>query len=320
MLFYKFILTKIVNSIILSILILYSVLYIFSIIELLGEKYEMLDTLVIGLINTLELLLTIPNIIFLITVIIFWNNIKKTNELLIIRHYISLKKIMSIFSLFIIIFSILEINKNYLNNHIKDIKEIYLKNSIGNRTGQKIFFHFDGGKLSITRLNGINLKENLIREISIYKFEYNKFINALYSDSNQLINNQIIMRNLKNITSTLIADMKQEYKINLDYFGEGFYNNKSMIITYKNINSKKPIGVIKQLTLFIVLYAFLSKFLSKKGIQRNSNALKYISLSFIIFIYSFITSQIYLENYNSIFHISVLLTLMFYLYKNLINE
>ena len=55
MLFYKFILTKMSHSVILSIMILYSVLYIFSIIELLGESYQMLDTLVLGLINTLEL-------------------------------------------------------------------------------------------------------------------------------------------------------------------------------------------------------------------------------------------------------------------------
>ena len=71
MLFYKFILTKMSHSVILSIMILYSVLYIFSIIELLGESYQMLDTLVLGLINTLELLLTVPNIIFIMSLIIF---------------------------------------------------------------------------------------------------------------------------------------------------------------------------------------------------------------------------------------------------------
>jgi len=153
MLFYKFILTKMSHSVILSIMILYSVLYIFSIIELLGESYQMVDTLVLGLINTLELLLTVPNIIFIMSLIIFWGNIKNTNELIIIRHYISLKKLILILSVFILIFSILEIKKDTLNLYIKNIKDIYLSNSIKDKINQKIFYYFDDQKLTITKLS-----------------------------------------------------------------------------------------------------------------------------------------------------------------------
>ena len=65
------------QSIVLGALILLSVLYIFSIIELLSQNYELTDTLVIGLINTIELLMTIPNILLLMSIILFWNNLKK---------------------------------------------------------------------------------------------------------------------------------------------------------------------------------------------------------------------------------------------------
>ena len=72
--------------------------------------------------------------------------------------------------------------------------------------------------------------------------------------------------------------------------------------------------------LIVILYTYVSLFLSKKGMQKNSSVLKYTTIAIIIFTYSFVTSQIYLENYNNFFQISVLLTFTFYLYKNLTNE
>ena len=50
MLLYKFIIIKLFNSIILSTVILSSVLYIFSIIELMGNTYDLMGNLVLGLI------------------------------------------------------------------------------------------------------------------------------------------------------------------------------------------------------------------------------------------------------------------------------
>ena len=319
MLFYKFILTKMSHSVILSIMILYSVLYIFSIIELLGESYQMLDTLVLGLINTLELLLTVPNIIFIMSLIIFWNNIKNTNELIIIRHYISLKKLILILSVFILMFSILEIKKDTLNSYIKNIKDIYLSNSIKDKISQKIFYYFDDQKLTITKLSGLNLKENIIDEVSIFRFQNNEFIDSIYSNQNQLIEKKIIMQESKIIKSSLIEDMGKEHIVNIDKYGEDLYNNKLKINITNKTKFDKP-KILNNFALIIVLFIYVSLFLSKNAIPKNSSTLKYISMSFIIFIYSFVTTQIHLQNYNLIFHISVLLTLLFYLYKNLINE
>ena len=143
MLLYKFIIIKLFNSIILSAAILSSIFYIFSIIELMGNTYELMTNLVLGLINTLELLLTIPTIVFVMSVILFWNNIKRTNELIIIRHYLSLKKLILILSLSIISFSYLEMNKSHFTNKITSLKENFLKKSINNETIQKVFFQFD---------------------------------------------------------------------------------------------------------------------------------------------------------------------------------
>ena len=320
MLFYKFIFIKIIQSIILGALILLSVLYIFSIIELLSQNYELADTLVIGLINTIELLMTIPNILLLVSIILFWNNLKKTNELIIIRHYLNLKKIILIYSLFILLFASLEINKNNLNSNIKYLKEIYLKGFTETEINQKVFFNFNNQELTISKLNGIDIKKRIIAEMSIYKFKNNIFEKSVYSNENQIIGNKIVMKNPNIITSQSIKDIKGQYLINLEDFGDGLYNNLGKI----NLSNKKElvnsIGLLKKLTLMIVLFAYISVFISRKAISKNASAIKYISISVVIFIYSFVTSQIYLENYHIVFHLSVLLTLTFYLYKNLINE
>ena len=320
MLFYKFIFIKIIQSIILGALILLSVLYIFSIIELLSQNYELTDTLVIGLINTIELLMTIPNILLLMSVILFWNNLKKTNELIIIRHYLSLKKIMLIYSLFILIFASLEINKNNLNSNIKYLKEIYLKGFTETEINQKVFFNFNNQELTISKFNGLNIKKRIIAEISIYKFKNDIFEKSIYSNENQIIGNKIVMKNPNIVTSQSIKDIKGQYIVNLEEFKDGLYNNLGKL----NLSNKKelvnPIGLLKKITLMIVLFAYISVFISREAINKNASALKYISISVLIFIYSFVTSQIYLESYHIVFHLSVLLTLTFYLYKNLINE
>jgi len=320
MLFYKFIIIKIIQSIILGALILLSVLYIFSIIELLSQNYELTDTLVIGLINTLELLMTIPNILLLMSIILFWNNLKKTNELIIIRHYLSIKKIILIYSLFILIFASLEINKNNLNSNIKNLKEIYLMGFTETEINEKVFFNFNNQELTISKLNGLNIKKKFIKEISIYKFKNYIFEKSIYSNENQIIGNKIVMKNPNVITSQSIKDIKGQYLINLEEFGDGLYNNISKL----NLPNKKelinPTGILKKLTLMIVLFVFISVFISRKAISKNASALKYISISVLVFVYSFVTSQINLENYHIVFHLSVLLTLIFYLYKNLINE
>ena len=320
MLLYKFIIIKLINSIILSSAILCSILYIFSIIELMGNTYDLMSNLVLGLINTLELLLTIPTIVFVMSVILFWNNIKRTNELIIIRHYLSLKKLILILSLSIISFSYLEMNKSHFTNKITSLKENFLKKSSNNETIQKVFFQFDEDQLTITRLDGLNIIKQSIEGVSVYEFKNDIFFNTLYSYDNEIFDDKIVMKNPKMITGESISDLGKDYKISLVQFGEYFYDNSEKININNKHTSTKIESLFKKITLIIILFTYISIFLSKKGIQKNASVLKYSTIAVILFIYTFITSQTYLENYNDLFQISVLLTLTFYLYKNLINE
>ena len=317
MFLYKFIFVKILQSILLSLIIISSVLYIFSIIELLNESYKFNNTLVLGIINTLELIMTIPTIVFVMSVVLFWNNIKKTNELIIIRHYVKFNKILLIFSLYIAVFAYFEINKSDVNAKITNLKEIYLKQSINNTSNHKIFFIHDENSLTITRLDGITDKH--INEVSIYEFENDIFKKSIYSNINYISNKSIIMENPKIITKSSIKNINNKLEIKLNKFGQYFYNKDDKITIY-NDNKVNTIGLLKKIIIILVLYSYVVLLFSKKAIQKNNSILKYILIIFIIFFYAFITSQTYLENYNTLFQISVLLIFTLNLYKNLIDE
>jgi len=316
MLLYKFIIAKILQSILLSTIIISSVLYIFSIIELLNDSYNFSNTLILGLLNTLELIITIPTIVFVMSIILFWNNIKKTNELIIIRHYIKFNKLLLILSLLIAIFGYFEINKSDLNTKVTNLKEIYLKQSINNTSDHKIFFVYDENLLTITRLDGIT--DKYIDEVSVYEFENNIFTKSMYSNINIINNKSIIMKNPTIITKKSIQSSDIDFLIKLDNFGQYFYN-KDIKISIRN-NKVNAISLLKKIVIILSLYTYVVILISKKAIQKNTSVTRYIIFIFLIFIYTFMTSQIYLENYNTHFQISVLLIFLLNLYKNLINE
>ncbi|MDB9825482.1 hypothetical protein OAC15_05230 [Alphaproteobacteria bacterium] len=251
------------------------------------------------------------------SVFLFWNNIRKTSELLIIRHYLKLKKILLIFSIFVAIFSYLEINKTELNVKITNLKELYLKKSMENSYNKKIFFEYGENSLIITRLDGIS--KTHIKEVSVYEFENEIFKQSIYSNVNMINDNKIIMENPKIITPYTIKDTNK-FEIKINKFGEYFYNKDNKISLYDNNKKSDAVGILKKITLVLILFTYVVILLSKKAIQKNTSILKYIIIIFLIFIYSFITSQTYFENYNNQFQISVLLIFALNLYKNLMNE
>ena len=162
-----------------------------------------------------------------------------------------------------------EINKNNLNSNIKYLKEIYLKGFTETEINQKVFFNFNNQELTISKFNGLNIKKRIIAEISIYKFKNDIFEKSIYSNENQIIGNKIVMKNPNIVTSQSIKDIKGQYLVNLEEFGDGFYNNLDKL----NLSNKKelvnPLGLLKKITLIIVLFAYISVFISREAISKE---------------------------------------------------
>ena len=127
------------------------------------------------------------------------------------------------------------------------------------------------------------------------------------------------MKNPKIITKKSILSSDSDFLIKLDNFGQYFYN-KDIKISIRNNNKVNTIGLLKKIVIVLSLYTYVVLLISKKAIQKNTSVTRYSIFIFLIFIYTFMTSQTYLENYNTHFQISVLLIFVLNLYKNLINE
>ena len=128
------------------------------------------------------------------------------------------------------------------------------------------------------------------------------------------------MNKPKIISPEFIRNLDHNVIIDINKFGENFYDNEENNHLYQNSNRQKKIELSKIVIFVVILFTYISLFLSKKAIQKNTSVLKYTFISLMIFGYAFITSKTYLDNYNILFQISVLLTFTFYLYKNLLNE
>lgn len=318
---YKFVFIKFFYSIILSFLILFSVLYIFSLIELLSDQYKIFDTLVIGVLNTIELLSTIPNILFVTSIIIFSINLKKTNELMIIRQYLGIVKIGIIFLIFIIIFTNLEMNKSYYKNLIGDLKQFYLKSNLKKEINQKVFFDFKDNTLTISKFENINIAKNTIGNISIYKFKDDEFQNAIFTDNSKITNRKIIMNDINIIYENKIDKSKKKNELLIKDLGEGFYNTNTISHKIESKSLKvRPSDLLTKVSLILSLMVYLVIFISRKSIQKSSHNGILIGLSFLVFIYSFVSSNIFLAQHNNIFHFLVALTFLIYLYKKIIND
>ncbi len=318
--FYKFLLFKILIAVIISIVIVFSVLFIFSIIELLNDKYSGLTTLLLGILNTFELLATIPTILFLMSVMIFWLSMHKSNELLIVRHYLGYSKIIMIFLIFIILFTYLELNKTKTKEIISEVKNYVISKNI-NINLNKTFYLKNGEQFSIIQLSVDDLNINKINKISIYLLQDGFFNSALFSSENEINSDFIILKKPKLITHNDITKLENDYIIEKSRLGDALLNNRSE--TY--LEEKKSLfqnsnSFISYLSMFLSLIVYVMIFTSRSIVNKNVNIYKYAIISLFIFIYTFLTSQTTLQNNNLIFHILVLSTFICYMYKIKSNE
>lgn len=321
MLIHKFLITKILSALLTSFVMMFSVFFIFSVIELLSSSHTFFETILLGCINASELLFSIPSVIFLLTVIIFWVYLHKTNELLIIRHYFSVNKIIFIFLTFILIIFFLEAFKKNVQNFHENIKESIFKEIILDELINKTLYVNDKDDLLIIRMKNIDLNKNSIGDLSIFKFTNKDFQKAHYSEDAILNNNTLSFSNSEYIDKTQIKKIPHKIIYNINQLSNNFFNHDNEVFINKsNILNKSEFNIINLVNIFISLVVYVLVFLRKDMLRNNANSYYAISFSFGVFIYIFFTSQISLDRHDAFFHLIALLTLITYILKIKSND
>jgi len=298
---------KLVLSFFTSLVISYSIFFIFSLFSVLVEELLFIDVLILSALNALQIFVYIPSYILLSTFLLFLITLRSKNELIIIKEYIQLKNIIIFISPIFLIFSFFELNKDLITSKIEDLKYELIQNE--NINDLTIISKEDNKISSIILLKKIDLMKNSIDE-------YLHF----------LINDQDISKGEFSSNLKLEKDNLNATDITTYQNGSIIKNSKSKIIyknVYDTINTSEKVIIIENnpyqenfmkyiilLIFYIVMYCCFSIiFFSKIMINRNFNKFKIASIILGLFTYNLIFPMINLESYQFLFQFIAMIIL-----------
>ena len=308
--FYK----KFIQSFLLCLVSITLIFYIFSLIGNLSEKLSFQSILYLSFLNSLQIISYVPSFIILLSIILVVIFLRSKNELMIIKEYISVNKLVIIFLPIVVCSTLIEINKNKLSKDIENTKSNFLKSE--KQLSTKVIVYKKNNYKSYVILNNINILDSkYVGEYQRYEIENDKIIKGEYSNQVKLKNNslttniftkfednkfikiegkKIILPNINKIINNdfIIKDEHKTgiYKLKADQMIKFFY----FIIFYES--------------LFIIL-------LTKKIVDRKQKLFFPLLISTLLIFYSILIYNVNLKIYYLEQQFLALTLILFIFYK-----
>ena len=308
--FYK----KFIQSFLLCLVSITLIFYIFSLIGNLGEKLSFQSILYLSLLNSLQIISYVPSFIILLSIILVVIFLRSKNELMIIKEYISVNKLVIIFLPIVICSTLIEINKNKLSKDIENTKLNFLK-SDRNLSSKVIIYKNDNYKSYII-LNDIDvLSSKYVGEYQKYEIENDKIIRGEYSNQINLKNNSLITNDITKFEDNKIKKIDAE-KIILPNVNTIMNNDFILKDEFKSSIYKVKIDQAIKFIYFIIFYECLFLILiNKKIIDRKKNLFFPFLISTLLIIYSIIMYNVNLKIYYLEQQFLALILILFIFYK-----
>jgi len=289
------------------------IFYIFSLLGNLGEELSFFSILNLSLINTFQIISTIPSMIFLLSIILFVVSLRSRNELMILKEYLSTNRLIIIFIPFAVFFTIIEFNKEYANDLLESSKSILINNS--DYTNTKIIINKRLGNKTYTILKGVDLDNYTIKEFHEYEINGDKIIRGEYGNEIDFINNVFMTNEFIKYENDQIENIKKNKILsNINKI----ISNK--LIYYENLNKKYfnfNINNLIKVGFFILFYNCLFLILLNKNlIDRKQSYLFSVIFSFILFFYAMIINVIEVNVYNFELKLLSLILIFLIFYKS----
>ena len=311
----RFILIKIFSSFVISLITVTSVLFIFSLIGNFGNNYDFNIILFLSIISSIQILFYIPLIFLFIFILVFIVKISTYNEIIVILHYYSIKKIFLIFFFFLSIFAILECKKGLISKKFDNFKTNYLE--IKN-TEYKVLIDNNFNKKKYTILKKSAKSEN-IEDINIYEINNKGDIQAIYSKDILLNNNNLLIYSYYKLFGNKIDLIDENLLINDEIIIINKNKNRINYVKQKknfffNLDELKIIIIIFLCELIIFMQLFDREFFNKKN-----NKVKTYTTAILVIFYTYLILNLELENYNIVFEILSIAILVSIITKKLIR-
>ena len=296
----------------------YVIFFIFSLIGNLNDGYLFNIIIKLSILNSLQILAYVPTFIFLISIVLFTIFLRSKNEIIIIKTYLSIKKILIFIFPIILIFTTLEINKKNLVQIIENNKE-YLINQ-DNTSKVKILVNDYSDFKEITILQNFDPNNIHNSEFRSYKIVNDKLEFAEYSNNLNILNNKLLLKNYTQYKNNIIKDFNTQKQININFIN--LFLKKTLV---KNLSNEKYFKVnlsLINLILFFMLflnYIFFS-FFNKKFVSTKHSLKIPTFMCLLILIYSFVIFNNSLNIYRHEFEFLSSLVVGMFLLKFYLNE
>ena len=292
------------------------IFFIFSLIGNLNEDYFFGTIMNISIINSFQILIHVSSFIFLLSVILLLVLLRSKNELVIIKSYLSFKKLIIFFIPIILFFSFLEINKNGLGLLIDDLKEDLIDHD-GNAI-VKIIINKSDNTQTFTVFNNINGKNLDSTEFRFYKIFNNRIIDAQFSDNLELLDNKLVANGYTKYNNNIIEDIKTKKIFEVNFLE--LLKNNSIV---KDLSKKDFFKMVNiTLLIFSILlfsYIFLI-FFNRKFVNNNQNLTYPILICLLFILYSFLIFTNSFTVYKQLFELLACVVIFISTLKISFNE
>ncbi len=314
----KLLYTNYVLSLLICIFLSFTVFFIFSLISNLNEDILFSKILILSLLNTIQIITYVPAFVFLISVILLMIFLRSKNEIIIIKSYLNIKRLMLFFFPIVLIFTFLEINKKDLSLYFEGHKINILNGS--DISGVKILIDNKQNYKTYMVLNNIDPEDMENADFRLYTVLDKKIKVAKFSNNLSILNNSLILDNFTQFKNDLIQNINNEKTINLDLIKLINSSNTVNDISDKNYYEFN-LKLLNLLIFFILFfnYIFLN-FFNSKYVSLKQNLVIPIIFSFSILIYSFFVFNNSLNLYIQEFEIIASVIVGMFFLKEFLNE
>ncbi len=314
----KLLYLKFILSFSICLIVSFVIFFIFSLLGNLNEGYLFSIILNLSFLNSLQILTYVPAFIFLSSIILLTIFLRSKNEIIIIKSYLSIKKMMIFFLPIAFIFTLFEVNKKEIALSIEDSKGHIMQNN--DKPMAKIIIEENNKTKIITFLKNIDLKDISNAEYRLFSIANNKIELAEYSDNIIFSKNNLIINNYTEYKNDLIKNYNKEKVININII-DLFLNSSIVKYISKTENIKFDIQLINLLIFFMLFLNFIFlNFFNKKFVNTKQSLIAPIFSSIIILFYYFIIFNNSLNFYRQELEILASMILGIFLFKVIINE
>ena len=293
------------------------IFFIFSLIGNLNEDYLFNNIINISILNSLQIITYVPIFIFLISVILLLIFLRSKNEVIIMKSYLSSKKLVIFFLPIVLLFSILEMNKKDLVLFIENIKTNLINQD--SNLSIKIIFKEKHNTKNFIVLNNIDLNNKDRIEYRSYDVLNNNIVKAEYSNDLLIKDEKLIANNYTVYKNEIIKDLNTKKLLKINFLDLIKHND-----IVKNNSEKDKFFEHKSINLLIFSFLLLTYifliFFNRKYVHIKQNLGYPIMISIVFIMYSFLIFNNSLNIYKQVFELLSCVVMSMLILKIRFNE